>query len=122
MRDGLFQPFFTTKPAGEGTGLGLSISYDIVTQQHGGTIEVESEVGEFTEFRGAASPDLSGHNGGRILSVSILVDGEPSARDRALATLRLADLAAANDVLLPSQDHTRSCLGLLTRRAIGTLP
>jgi signal transduction histidine kinase len=50
VRDGLFQPFFTTKPTGEGTGLGLSISYDIVTQQHGGTIEVESEVGEFTKF------------------------------------------------------------------------
>jgi GAF domain-containing protein len=50
MKDKLFQPFFTTKPTGEGTGLGLSISYDIVTQQHGGTIEVESEVGGFTEF------------------------------------------------------------------------
>jgi PAS domain S-box-containing protein len=50
MRDKLFQPFFTTKPTGEGTGLGLSISYDIVTQQHGGTIEVDSQVGEFTEF------------------------------------------------------------------------
>jgi signal transduction histidine kinase len=46
----LFQPFFTTKPTGEGTGLGLSISYDIVTQQHGGTITVDSGVGEFTEF------------------------------------------------------------------------
>jgi signal transduction histidine kinase len=50
VRDKLFQPFFTTKPTGEGTGLGLSISYDIVTQQHGGSIEVESEVGGFTEF------------------------------------------------------------------------
>ncbi len=50
VRDKLFQPFFTTKPTGEGTGLGLSISYDIVTQQHGGTIGVESEVGSFTEF------------------------------------------------------------------------
>jgi signal transduction histidine kinase len=50
MRDKLFQPFFTTKPTGEGTGLGLSISYDIVTQQHGGTIAVDSRVGEFTEF------------------------------------------------------------------------
>src|SRR6267143_3206249 len=50
IRDKLFQPFFTTKPTGEGTGLGLSISYDIVTQQHGGTIAVDSEVGEFTEF------------------------------------------------------------------------
>jgi len=46
----LFQPFFTTKPTGEGTGLGLSISYDIVTQQHAGTIEVDSEPGQFTQF------------------------------------------------------------------------
>src|SRR5262249_4354142 len=50
IRDKLFQPFVTTKPTGEGTGLGLSIAYDIVTQQHGGTIEVDSQVGEFTEF------------------------------------------------------------------------
>ena len=50
IRDQLFQPFFTTKPPGEGTGLGLSISYNIVTQQHGGSIEVDSEPGEFTEF------------------------------------------------------------------------
>jgi signal transduction histidine kinase len=49
-RDRLFQPFFTTKPTGEGTGLGLSISYDIVTQEHGGTIEVASEPGVFTEL------------------------------------------------------------------------
>ena len=50
IKDKLFQLFFTTKPTGEGTGLGLSISYDIVTQQHGGTITVDSRVGEFTEF------------------------------------------------------------------------
>jgi two-component system NtrC family sensor kinase len=50
VKDKLFQPFFTTKPTGEGTGLGLSISYDIVTQQHGGTITVESELDAFTEF------------------------------------------------------------------------
>jgi signal transduction histidine kinase len=49
-REKLFQPFFTTKPTGEGTGLGLSISYDIATQQHGGTIAVDSELGAFTEF------------------------------------------------------------------------
>jgi PAS domain S-box-containing protein len=50
VRAKLFQPFFTTKPTGEGTGLGLSISYDIVTQQHGGSIDVESDAGSFTEF------------------------------------------------------------------------
>jgi signal transduction histidine kinase len=50
VRDKLFQPFFTTKPTGEGTGLGLSISYDIVTQQHGGSITVDSKVGESAEF------------------------------------------------------------------------
>ena len=45
VRDKLFQPFFTTKPTGEGTGLGLSITYDIVTQQHAGSIIVDSKVG-----------------------------------------------------------------------------
>jgi PAS domain S-box-containing protein len=50
IREKLFQPFFTTKPTGEGTGLGPSISYDIVAQQHRGTIAVASEEGEFTEF------------------------------------------------------------------------
>jgi signal transduction histidine kinase len=50
FRDKLFTPFFTTKPTGEGTGLGLSISYDIVVQQHSGTITVDSRVNEFTEF------------------------------------------------------------------------
>jgi two-component system, NtrC family, sensor kinase len=49
-REKLFQPFFTTKPTGEGTGLGLSISYEIITQQHGGTITVDSKVADFTEF------------------------------------------------------------------------
>ncbi len=51
VRDKLFNPFFTTKPAGEGTGLGLSLSHDIVVKQHAGTIEVDTRVGEFTEFR-----------------------------------------------------------------------
>jgi len=49
--DKIFMPFFTTKPAGEGTGLGLSISYDIVVQEHRGEIRVETEEGEYTEFR-----------------------------------------------------------------------
>jgi len=47
----LFTPFFTTKPVGEGTGLGLSLSHDIVVKQHAGTIEVDTEPGEYTEFR-----------------------------------------------------------------------
>jgi two-component system, NtrC family, sensor kinase len=51
VREKLFTPFFTTKPAGAGTGLGLSISYDIVVRLHGGRIEVESEEGRFTEVR-----------------------------------------------------------------------
>jgi GAF domain-containing protein len=51
VRDRIFNPFFTTKPAGEGTGLGLSLSHDIVVKQHAGTLEVDTEPGAFTEFR-----------------------------------------------------------------------
>ena len=51
VKDKLFNPFFTTKPAGEGTGLGLSISHDIIVKQHGGSIEVDTQPGDFTEFR-----------------------------------------------------------------------
>jgi PAS domain S-box-containing protein len=50
LKEKIFNPFFTTKPAGEGTGLGLSMSHDIVVRQHGGTIDVNSEPGVFTEF------------------------------------------------------------------------
>ena len=51
VKEKIFNPFFTTKPAGEGTGLGLSLSHDIVVKQHGGSIEVDTRPGEFTEFR-----------------------------------------------------------------------
>ena len=62
VKEKMFNPFFTTKPAGEGTGLGLSLSYDIIVKQHGGSIRVDTEPGEFTEFtivlpRTAASGD-----------------------------------------------------------------
>ncbi len=50
LRDMIFTPFFTTKPAGQGTGLGLSISYDIIVQQHGGEMKVQTDEGKFTEF------------------------------------------------------------------------
>jgi signal transduction histidine kinase len=49
-KDKIFQPFFTTKPAGTGTGLGLSLSYDRITKEHGGEIKVESKEGEGAEF------------------------------------------------------------------------
>jgi signal transduction histidine kinase len=51
VKDKMFNPFFTTKPPGEGTGLGLSLSYDIVVKQHAGSIEVDTQPGEFTEFK-----------------------------------------------------------------------
>lgn len=50
LREKIFEPFFTTRPAGSGTGLGLSISYDIVAQGHSGSLTVESEEGEYTQF------------------------------------------------------------------------
>ena len=51
VKERMFNPFFTTKPPGEGTGLGLSLSYDIIVKQHAGSIEVNTQPGEFTEFR-----------------------------------------------------------------------
>jgi signal transduction histidine kinase len=65
VKEKMFNPFFTTKPAGEGTGLGLSMSHDIVVKQHGGRIDVETKPGAFTEFiitlpRTAAAPAKTG--------------------------------------------------------------
>jgi two-component system NtrC family sensor kinase len=65
VKERMFNPFFTTKPVGEGTGLGLSLSYDIIVKQHAGSIEVDTQPGEFTEFRivlprGAATIAKSG--------------------------------------------------------------
>jgi signal transduction histidine kinase len=51
VKEKIFNPFFTTKPSGEGTGLGLSMSHDIIVKQHGGTIDVDTGLGAFTEFR-----------------------------------------------------------------------
>jgi two-component system NtrC family sensor kinase len=51
VKERMFNPFFTTKPAGEGTGLGLSISHDVIVKQHGGSIEVDTQPGEFTEIK-----------------------------------------------------------------------
>ena len=51
VKEKMFNPFFTTKPAGEGTGLGLSITHDIIVKQHSGSIEVDTKSGEFTEIR-----------------------------------------------------------------------
>ena len=68
VKEKMFNPFFTTKPAGEGTGLGLSMSHDIVVKQHGGKIDVDTKPGVFTEFiitlprTGAAQPQAGGKN------------------------------------------------------------
>jgi signal transduction histidine kinase len=68
VKEKMFNPFFTTKPAGEGTGLGLSMSHDIVVKQHGGKIDVDTKPGAFTEFiitlprNGAAQSQPGGTN------------------------------------------------------------
>ena len=80
VKEKMFNPFFTTKPAGEGTGLGLSMSHDIIVKQHGGTIDVETEPGQFTEFtdRVAANKQFAEQSQRSDVSVLVLVvDDEP---------------------------------------------
>jgi CheY-like chemotaxis protein len=73
IRDKLFQPFVTTKPTGEGTGLGLSISYDIVTQQHGGTIEVDSREANSPNLQSAYRVPNKPHHRDDFMGFSILI-------------------------------------------------
>ena len=76
----MFNPFFTTKPAGEGTGLGLSISHDIIVKQHAGSIEVDTQPGEFTEVRIILPRARSFPSSNRRTSMSqliLVVDDEP---------------------------------------------
>ena len=80
VKEKMFNPFFTTKPAGEGTGLGLSMSHDIIVKQHGGTIDVETEPGQFTEFRIVLPRTSNLPNKAERSDVSVLVlvvDDEP---------------------------------------------
>ena len=64
VKEKMFNPFFTTKPAGEGTGLGLSMTHDIIVKQHGGKIDVATEPGQFTEFTIVLPRNLSGRDRG----------------------------------------------------------
>jgi signal transduction histidine kinase len=65
VKDKIFNPFFTTKPAGEGTGLGLSMTHDIIVKQHGGKIDVATEPGQFTEFTIVLPRNLSDKDRGK---------------------------------------------------------
>ena len=73
VKEKIFNPFFTTKPPGEGTGLGLSLSYDIIVKQHSGSIEVDTQPGEFTEFRVILPRKAALSKAGKIMSLLILV-------------------------------------------------
>ena len=79
VKEKMFNPFFTTKPPGEGTGLGLSLSYDIVVKQHSGSIEVETQPDQFTEFKitlpRKAAPSTAG--AGHMSFLVLVVDDEP---------------------------------------------
>src|SRR5262249_8490242 len=68
VKEKMFNPFFTTKPAGEGTGLGLSISHDIIVKQHGGAIYVETKPGEVTQVCIIFSPHAAAPSKSRASS------------------------------------------------------
>ena len=81
----MFNPFFTTKPAGEGTGLGLSLSHDIVVKQHGGTLEVSTEPGSYTQFTIVLPRSGQGRAGkgrsGPMSALILVVDDEPDVAE-----------------------------------------
>ena len=81
VKEKMFNPFFTTKPAGEGTGLGLSMSHDIIVKQHGGTIEVETEPGAVHRIHHRAAAQrwqpLRKSGGTHVSLLILVVDDEP---------------------------------------------
>ena len=137
VKEKMFNPFFTTKPAGEGTGLGLSLSYDIIVKQHAGSIEVDTKPGEFTEFRivlprGAATIAKSGER--RVNLLILVVDDEPDvellfrqqfrrdlraerftmdfAQSASMALQRIADAADQSLILILSDINMPGMSGL----------
>ena len=82
VREKMFNPFFTTKPAGEGTGLGLSITHDIIVKQHSGSIEVDTQPGEFTEVRIILPRAAAFLAGGQPDTLNALLDHRVISRQR----------------------------------------
>jgi CheY-like chemotaxis protein len=133
----IFNPFFTTKPVGEGTGLGLSISHDIIVKQHAGLIEVDTEPGEYTEFRIIITPHCRipcKIRSARVTLLVLVVDDEPDvevlfrqqfrrelrserftmefAQSAAAALQRIADAGTASLILILSDINMPGIGGL----------
>ena len=123
VKEKLFNPFFTTKPAGEGTGLGLSISHDIIVKQHSGSIEVDTRPGEFTEFRivlprAAVSANKPGGGGARACSFSWLTMSLMSKRCSASNSGATCAVAGSRWSLRnPLQSHSSASLMRLEYRS-----